>query len=120
MGGRVGVATFVTHSRLCCGFAARDLPAYPRACVPACPRACVPPCLRAPVPACLRACVPTPALLRYGNAVVDVLTGKVNPSGKLPVTLPAFDNQVNLTAEQWPGVDKVATYTEGLLVGYRW
>jgi hypothetical protein len=57
---------------------------------------------------------------RYGNAVVDVLTGKVNPSGKLPVTLPAFDNQINFTAAQWPGVDKVATYTEGLLIGYRW
>jgi len=56
----------------------------------------------------------------YGNAVVDVLTGKVNPSGSLPLTLPAVDNQVNLTKQQWPGVDMVSTYTEGLLIGYRW
>ena len=55
---------------------------------------------------------------RYGNAVVDVLTGVVNPSGKLPLTLPARDNQVNFSKAQWPGVDMVSTYSEGLLIGW--
>ena len=56
----------------------------------------------------------------YGNAVVDILTGRTNPSGKLPLTLPASDNQINMTKTQWPGVDMESTYTEGLLIGYRW
>ena len=56
----------------------------------------------------------------YGDAIAAVLFGDINPSGRLPVTLPNVENEVNLTAAQWPGVDGTANYTEKLLVGYRW
>jgi beta-glucosidase len=56
-----------------------------------------------------------------GNAVANVLFGKVNPSGKLPVTFPKTEGDTPAhTPEQWPGVDGVAKYSEGLKVGYRW
>ncbi|NUN70180.1 MAG: glycoside hydrolase family 3 C-terminal domain-containing protein [Bacteroidetes bacterium] len=52
------------------------------------------------------------------QALMDVLTGTVNPSGKLPFTIakqwedyPAFGN--------FPGSDGAVTYAEGLMVGYR-
>lgn len=61
-----------------------------------------------------------------GNALADVLTGKVNPSGKLPFTFPyeMSDGPVR-TVEQYPGVqvsEKMwqVHYTEGIYVGYRW
>ena len=56
-----------------------------------------------------------------GNAISAVLFGQVNPSGKLPVTFPSSDTGVPAnTPQQWPGVNGVATYSEGLDVGYRY
>jgi beta-glucosidase len=56
-----------------------------------------------------------------GNAIAAVLFGDVNPSGRLPITFPASDHQTPVADPQrWPGVNDVATYSEGLLVGYRW
>lgn len=57
-----------------------------------------------------------------GNAFADVLFGSVNPSGKLPVTIPNKDNEIGMTAEQYPGtgIPRDAIYSEKLLVGYRW
>lgn len=61
-----------------------------------------------------------------GNALADVLTGKVNPSGKLPFTFPvALEDGPVTTEEQYPGIlgDNgiyQAYYTEGIYVGYRW
>lgn len=56
-----------------------------------------------------------------GTALADVLFGKVNPSGKLPMTFPTSQDQVPAsTPEQFPGVNGVADYSEGLKVGYRW
>jgi beta-glucosidase len=55
-----------------------------------------------------------------GNAVAAVLFGDVNPSGKLPMTFPKqlSDLPAN-TPEQYPGVNDVAQYSEGVFVGYR-
>jgi beta-glucosidase len=56
-----------------------------------------------------------------GSAVADLLFGKVNPSGKLPMTFPKAEADTPAhTPEQYPGVNGVATYSEKLLVGYRW
>ncbi|MBV9607497.1 MAG: glycoside hydrolase family 3 C-terminal domain-containing protein [Solirubrobacterales bacterium] len=63
-----------------------------------------------------------------GNAIAPVLFGDVDPSGKLPVTFPVkLSDDPLQTAAQYPGVsepgDSVgphSTYSEGLLVGYRW
>jgi beta-glucosidase len=56
-----------------------------------------------------------------GNAIAAVLFGDVNPAGKLPITFPASDSAVPAsTPAQYPGVSGVATYSEGLDVGYRY
>jgi beta-glucosidase len=52
----------------------------------------------------------------FGNALADVLTGAVEPGGRLPVTWLASD-------EGLPPVTPVngeLPYDEGLLIGYRW
>ena len=54
-----------------------------------------------------------------GDALVDLLTGDVEPSGRLPVTLPKkiVDTPA---AEHHPGRNGRAQYLEGRLIGYRW
>ena len=54
-----------------------------------------------------------------GNAIADVLLGKISPSGKLPATFlkrwedaPAYGN--------YPGDGIKVEYKEGIFVGYRW
>ncbi len=55
-----------------------------------------------------------------GHAVADVLTGKVNPSGKLPLSFPrSVEDTLAANPAQYPGVNGVAHYSEGLEVGYR-
>jgi beta-glucosidase len=52
----------------------------------------------------------------FGNALADVLTGTVEPGGRLPVTWPTSE-------EGLPSVQPVngeLPYDEGLLIGYRW
>ena len=55
-----------------------------------------------------------------GNALADVLLGTVNPSGKLPWTMPkALNDSPAHATNSFPG-DKSVSYDEGILVGYRW
>jgi beta-glucosidase len=55
-----------------------------------------------------------------GNALADVLLGKINPSGKLPWTMPKkIEDSPAHATNSFPG-DKTVTYSEGILVGYRW
>jgi beta-glucosidase len=58
--------------------------------------------------------------MENGNAVASVLLGKVNPSGKLPVTFPVRleDSPAYLNAS-YPGCREVI-YGEGIFVGYRY
>lgn len=58
-----------------------------------------------------------------GNALAGVLFGDVNPSGKLPATFPKRlqDSPAHTFGPAgFPGVNGTVTYSEGLLVGYRW
>lgn len=56
-----------------------------------------------------------------GNALADVLFGKQNPSGKLPLTFPRRLEDHG-SHEWFPGdaANDQATYGEEVLVGYRW
>lgn len=69
-----------------------------------------------------------------GHSLADVLSGDVNPSGKLPYTIGSvLEDYPQRSPEQYPGVlgpermmgtSKVQireeTYSEGVFVGYRW
>jgi beta-glucosidase len=56
-----------------------------------------------------------------GTALGRLLFGDVNPSGKIPVTFPASDNQGPArTTNEYPGDGTNVYYDEGILVGYRW
>ncbi|MBO5074830.1 MAG: glycoside hydrolase family 3 C-terminal domain-containing protein [Bacteroidales bacterium] len=62
-----------------------------------------------------------------GNALADVLTGKVNPSGRLPFTVPfKYEDGPIKTERQYPGIKEEGDeywqthYDEGIYVGYRW
>jgi len=58
-----------------------------------------------------------------GNAMANVISGDVNPSGKLPFSFPKKleDNAAHsFGALSVPGVNKKQQYLEDILVGYRW
>jgi beta-glucosidase len=73
--------------------------------------------------------------MEAGNAVADVLSGKVNPSGKLAATFPV-KYEDDITAKNFPGkqfpekavtgmfgmkaIPTDVTYEEGIYVGYRY
>ncbi len=52
-----------------------------------------------------------------GHAMSDLLTGKKNPSGKLPFTFPKIDTPTFLN---FPGDGYQVYYGEGIYVGYRY
>jgi len=54
-------------------------------------------------------------------AFAEVLVGQAEPGGRLPITFPTDESTTPIhEPHQYPGVDGVATYSEELLVGYRW
>jgi beta-glucosidase len=53
-----------------------------------------------------------------GNAIAKVLFGEVNPSGKLPETLPVKLSD-NPAFGNYPGENNEVHYNEGIFVGYR-
>ena len=58
-----------------------------------------------------------------GNAIANVLSGEVNPSGKLPFSFPKKleDNAAIAFGNiSYPGVDNNEEYKDDILVGYRW
>lgn len=58
-----------------------------------------------------------------GEALADVISGEVNPSGKLPFTFPKKleDNSAHYFGEQsYPGDGVNQYYLDDILVGYRW
>lgn len=54
-----------------------------------------------------------------GGAIVDVLTGRVNPSGKLSETFPVRLEDTPAYPE-FPSRNKEANYREGVFIGYRY
>lgn len=57
--------------------------------------------------------------MQGGQAAVDILLGKVNPSGKLPLTFPKEYKDCP-TYGNFPGYDSEVWYGEGIFVGYRY
>lgn len=59
-----------------------------------------------------------------GQAIAEVLTGRVNPSGRLPITFPADIEQTPLPQipnyGTPPDTPIVIRYIEGAEIGYRW
>ncbi|ANQ49835.1 glycosyl hydrolase [Flammeovirga sp. MY04] len=58
-----------------------------------------------------------------GHALADIISGDVNPSGKLPFTFPVKleDNPAHhFDKRAYPGDGTTVEYKEGILVGYRW
>lgn len=58
---------------------------------------------------------------RQGAALASVLFGDVNPSGRLPISFPdTMQDLPTIDPEQFPGIDNVTKYSEGMATGYRY
>jgi beta-glucosidase len=56
-----------------------------------------------------------------GAATAELLLGKANPSGRLPVTFPSSERDTyTQSARNFPGINGDLYYDEGIYVGYRW
>lgn len=56
----------------------------------------------------------------FGDAIASLVFGDAVPCAKLPITIPNKDNEQGFSSSQYPGVNGVVTYSEGLFFGYRW
>ena len=52
-----------------------------------------------------------------GNGLADIVYGKVNPAGRLPIT---FAKSVDQYPDDWYSLTDEIDYKEGVFVGYRW
>lgn len=58
-----------------------------------------------------------------GTALANILSGDVNPSGKLPFTITASLNDIgahSLGEASYPGINNTVEYKDDIFVGYRW
>jgi beta-glucosidase len=59
-----------------------------------------------------------------GHAITDMLLGRTNPGGRLPITFPREITDSPAFApghpERYRGVDDRVVYSEGIFTGYRW
>ncbi len=55
----------------------------------------------------------------FGNALIDLISGEANPSGKLPLTFP-HRLQDTPAYTSYPGEYGKVHYGEGVFTGYRW
>jgi len=59
--------------------------------------------------------------METGTALAEVLTGDVNPSGKLTYTLPVkLEDSPSYVLGEYPGKNGTVNYNDDLLVGYRY
>jgi beta-glucosidase len=68
------------------------------------------------VPAVLQAWYPGQ---EGGRAVAEIITGAVNPSGRLPLSYPRRVEDA-ASSGNYPGSNGKVDYAEGIFVGYRW
>jgi len=59
--------------------------------------------------------------METGTALAEIITGDVNPSGKLTYTLPSkLEDSPTVVLGEYPGKNGVVNYSDDLLVGYRY
>lgn len=59
--------------------------------------------------------------MEAGNAIYNVISGQVNPSGKLPMTFPKkLEESPAHALGEYPGKDGKVHYNESIFVGYRY
>lgn len=57
--------------------------------------------------------------MEAGHAFADILTGEVNPSGKMPITLPVrLEDTAPIALNDYNATE--SNYSEGVFIGYRW